>query len=113
MSRRNDPVAEIGDEDYLVVRHTHDVALAAQLMRAKLLAEDGCPQWHTPEEQHTCTDACLPAAALGRPAKVHLRIVPCLPHSAGAAAGWAFEYQPADPGPGAFPAVVFNRPGLA
>lgn len=113
MSRRNDPVAEIGHEDYLVVRHTHDVTLAAQLMRAKLLAEDGCPQWHAPEERHTCTGACLPDAALGRAAQVHLRVVPCLPHSYGAAEGWEFEYQRAEPGPGAFPAVVFTRPGLA
>jgi hypothetical protein len=34
-----EPVAEIGAEDYLIVKHTHDIDLARQLMTQALIEE--------------------------------------------------------------------------
>lgn len=108
MSKR-EPVAEIGAEDYRIVRHTHDVELAEKLMRSELLKEYGCSaSWRSFQDQHTCTDECLASVDLGRPLPMWIRITPCLPNSYGAAEGWAFTYQHAEPhSRGAFRAVVF------
>lgn len=111
-----EPVAEIGDEDYWIVRHTHDVDVAAELMRARLFEEhleNGCPRQSTADVLarivHTCGDECRAAIDVGEPHQVWMRVAPCLPDSYGAAEGWAFQYHQADgPGRGAFPAVVFR-----
>lgn len=109
MTRKREPVAEVGAEDYRIVRHTHDVELARALMRAKLLEENGCPgdsmSFCQPGEEERCSHPF----ALGQPRQVFMRRVYCLPNSYGAWEGWGFQYHDADgPGRGAFPAVVFS-----
>lgn len=99
MSKRQ-PVAEIGAEDYRIVRHTHDVELARKLMHAEIDREHretyGEP-WSGGSED------------VGKPRQAWMRVVPCLPNSYGASEGWAFQYQDAEPhARGAFPAVVFR-----
>lgn len=101
-----EPVAEIGDDDYRVVRHTHDVGDAETLLRAKLgcHSEIGCC-----ESEGCYTTGCTGVVDVGTPKLVWLRIVPCPPRSVGAAMGWKFHYWECDrPGRGAFPAVVFR-----
>jgi hypothetical protein len=100
VSRKREPVAEIGAEDYRIVRHTHDVELATTLMVAKLVKEIVDVAWPEPLDQI--------AVSPGRPRQVWMRIVPCLPGSYGDAEGWKFEYRECDQGRGAFPAVVFS-----
>lgn len=95
MRRKREPVAEIGAEDYRIVRHTHDVDLATKLMRARLDEEYGPPEFGPRE--------------VGTPWQAWIRIVPCLPNSYGAGEGWKFEYRHAKPhARGAFRAVVFS-----
>ena len=95
MSGGHEPIAEIGADDYRIVRHTHDVELATTLMRARLCGECGSPEFGPRET--------------GQPRLAWIRIVPCLPNSYGAAQDWAFEYRDAQPGSqGAFRAVVFS-----
>ena len=112
MSRKREPVAELGAEDYRIVKHTHDVELAARLMRAELLKADGCPgdirdggghcdDWRNPDCPHPLN--------LGKPVQVWVRIVPALPNSYAAAEGMDYTFNPAEPGsPGAFRAVEFR-----
>lgn len=88
-----EPVAELGQEGYRIVKFTHDVELAAKVMLEKLTHEYG--KWSADE--------------VGKPRLEWIRIVPCLESSYGAMEGWAFEYQHAKPNTrGAFPAVVFS-----
>lgn len=110
MSGRRVPVAELGDEDYRIVRHTHDVELAERLMRQRLLNEYGCETWHPGGPGAPLIDHdCLAEVRVGTPRQRWVRIVPCLPGSSGDMDGWAFEYRHADgPGRGVFPAVVFE-----
>lgn len=119
MSRRKrEPVAEIGAEDYRIVRHTHDVRRAAGLMRAALLDsyEYGCPEgfcdlhrWDAAEARFVSTGrVCLHTHDLGKPVQVYVRVIAALPNSFAEAEGWAFEYRECEPGRGAFPAVVFR-----
>jgi hypothetical protein len=89
-----EPVAELGHEDYRIVKFTHDVELAATLMLEKLNREYGN---YEPDE-------------IGKPYQTWIRIVPCLENSYGAAEGWGFVYQNAKPhSRGAFRAVVWSR----
>lgn len=91
---RRAPKAVIGADDYLIVRHTHDVELARELMAAAL-QEEGLP-------------ATGIARRLTRPQCRYVRIVPALPNSYAAAEGWPYAYMEQDhPGRGAFPAVIF------
>jgi hypothetical protein len=101
------PVAEIGDEDYCIVRHTHDVDLAKQLMRGKWLEVNGCPGG---PDFSFCVDEskCEHAPDLGEPRQVHVRILPALPGSHAELEGWKFEYRECEPKRGAFRAVVFG-----
>lgn len=94
MSRKPEPVAEIGVEDYRIVRHTHDVELAERLMRARLDEEYGPPKFGPRE--------------VGMPRQVHVRIVPVLPGTYAEDMGWKFQYCECRPSRGAFPAVVFS-----
>lgn len=111
MSRKREPVAEIGAEDYRIVKHTHDVEQAAKLIRAALLAEHGCPgdgnftdfcaDDHDPHCPHRVTT--------GTPRQVYVRIQGALPNSYAAAEGWSYAYhEVSGPARGAFPAVVFQ-----
>lgn len=98
MSART-PVAELGCEDYRIVKFTHDVGLATELMRTRLNEE-----YRTPVDPEPFRDKNV-----GKPRLAWIRIVPCLDSSYGAAEGWAFEYQPARANTrGAFRAVVFS-----
>ncbi len=94
MTRRREPVADLGDEDYRIVRHTHDVELAERLMRARLDEEYGPP--------------ASGSRKVGTPQQVYVRIVPALPGTPAEDMGWKFEYRHSKPGKGAFPAVVFS-----
>lgn len=112
MTRKREPVAELGYEDFRIVRHTHDVELADRLMRDKILAEEGCQQQYmaamagTP---HTCSDECRALVVVGKPVQVWARVAPCLPGSYGDSDGWAYTFHYANgPGPGAFRAVEFR-----
>jgi hypothetical protein len=101
VSRRREPVAEIGAEDYRIVRYTHDVELATKLMVAKLRAE---------LEEAWAPDPAPPKDINpGRPKQTYVRIQGALPNSLAAAGGWSYAYHEYDkPGRGAFPAVVFR-----
>jgi len=92
------PVAEIGAEDYRIVRHTHDLELATELMQSKLNSECSPMDLKDFGPPH-----------VGRPRRVWCRIVPALPNSHAAGEGWAYSYSiDAKPGtPGVFPAVEF------
>lgn len=99
MARKREPVAELGAEDYRIVRHTHDIELAEMLMRAELARENGYPEWLDPARE----------PSVGKPRLAWIRIVPALPGTWAEAEGWSFEYQDARPHTrGAFPAVVFS-----
>jgi hypothetical protein len=117
VSRKREPVAEIGAEDYYIVRHTHDVELARRLMAKAWMDADGCPAWDDwpARQQHTCTEHCTDTALkywerrLANPRQVWVRCVPALPNSYAAAEGWAGTFDPAEPGSrGAFRAVEFR-----
>jgi hypothetical protein len=98
MSKTREPVAEIGAEDYRIVRHTHDVELATELMQAELNRDYG---------QECVAEFGEPA--VGRPVQVWCRITPCLPNSFGASEGWSSAYTYAEPhSRGSFRAVVFH-----
>jgi hypothetical protein len=117
MTHKREPVAEIGAEDYLIVKHTHNVDLARRLMAAALIDENGCPAWDgwpAQQQQHNHSDKCLDfavqywASRLAKPLQRYVRHVPALPNSYAAAEGWAGTYHEHDqPARGAFPAVVF------
>lgn len=92
---RREPVAELGAEDYRVVKHTHDVALAERLMREAVAKDRGL-------ELHE-------VGTPGRPVAVWLRVQPCLPNSYGAGEGWSYAFHPTAAGArGAFRAVEFR-----
>lgn len=112
MSRKREPVAEIGSEDYRIVKHTHDVELAIRLMRNRLVTEYGCPRYGYSDG---CADFapgptnCPHDLNVGKPRLTYVRIQGALPNSFAAAEGWAYSYHEYDkPGRGAFPAVVFR-----
>lgn len=92
---RQPAVHEVAESGW-VVRHTHDVDQARELLVAHCRAQE----WWD-DERVTVWDGVK-----GR--QVWLRIVPCLPNSWGAAEGYAFTYNPAEPhSRGAFRAVEF------
>lgn len=94
-------MAYIGAEDYRIVRHTHDVELATQLMTERLRAELREEYWPDP--------APPTAFNLGTPKKVYVRIQGAIPGSQAEAEGWSYAYHEySEPGRGAFPAVVFR-----
>ena len=112
MTRKREPVAEIGDEDYRIVRYTHDIDLATQLMRAHLKVYYGCPR---DGEDDGCPilapvgDCPHEWERVGKPEQVYARIQHALPNSYAAAEGWTYAYHEYEkPGRGAFPAVVFR-----
>jgi hypothetical protein len=109
--RKREPVAELGDDGYRIVCHTHDVELAAELMRAKL-TEDECSRYTMDEfragKAHTCTAECRAAVDPGKGRQIYVRKIHCLDSSYGAGEGWAFQYHECQKGRGAFPAVVFR-----
>jgi hypothetical protein len=115
MSRKREPVAEIGEDDYRIVRHTHDIELASHLMRAKI-SEDECPRYTMEDLQarraHVCTQECEDAIQSsvdpGKAKQVYVRILGAIPGSLAEAEGWAFQYYECERGRGAFPAVVFR-----
>jgi hypothetical protein len=117
VSRKREPVAEVGAEDYLIVKHTHDVEAARRLMAAALADENGCPAWDDwpHRQQHTCTEECMNAAMkqwerrLAKPEQVWVRFHGALPNSYAAYEGWSGCYCPAEPNSrGAFRAVEFR-----
>lgn len=97
---KREPVAEIGVDDYRIVRHTHDIELAKRLMLAEVRREYRAECGEDPDYE---------LEDVGTPRQRWMRIVPCLPGTIGHTDGWRFEYQDADgPGRGVFPAVVFS-----
>jgi hypothetical protein len=92
--RHREPEAVLGEEDYRIVKFTHDIELATQLMLAKLSEtyEDGQPY----------------RGKVGKPRQVWVRCLGALPNSYANAEGWAYAFHE-EPGPrrGNFKAVVF------
>jgi hypothetical protein len=105
VSRKREPVAELGAEDYLIVKHTHDVDVARRLMTRELVEKNefpGDPEGFTQARREYV------AKRLSRPKQTYVRVQGALPNSFAAAEGWRYAYHEYDqPGPGAFPAVVF------
>lgn len=100
MSRKREPVAVICGDDYLIVKHTHDVEQARELMAAALKVD-----WYGP---HADVDERI-ARRLSRPHVTYARIINALPNSYAEAEGWSCVFQEQDvPSRGAFPAVVFH-----
>jgi hypothetical protein len=96
--KRPEPEAVIAEDDYLFVKHTHDVELATLLMAQKLVREG----WYeSGQEARTRRLYC--------PRQVHLRIRGALPGSEAAMMGWRFQVDEEDPPRrGTFPAIVFR-----
>lgn len=95
------PLAEVGDDGYLLVRHTHDVELARALMRSALSDS----YW---EPNEAAGKAALEQRLIA-PFQIWVRIVNALPNSFAAAEGWPYQYvEQKSPSRGAFPAVVFR-----
>jgi hypothetical protein len=96
--RRPQPEAVIGDDDYLFVKHTHDIELATLLM-AQLLVREGWFEYSEAARKHR----------LGDPRQLYLRIRGALPGTEAAAMGWRCQVDEEDPPRrGTFPAVVFR-----
>jgi hypothetical protein len=101
----SEPVAEIGADDYLIVKHTHDVEVARTLMTRELVDKNEFPG---DAESLTLARREYFAKRLSRPKQRYVRIVPALDNSFAASEGWTYAYHECDePGRGAFPAVVF------
>lgn len=100
MSNERKPVAVTVAEGGVLVKHTHDVDLAARLARLALAAD----------YYDDCAAVYLHKPDLGRSRAIWCRIGGILPGSLGEAEGWAWQYHYADgPGRGAFRAVEFVR----
>lgn len=98
MSTPRKPVAEPLAEGGVLVKHTHDVHVAADLAGA-LVA------WQYYEE---FGEVYLRKVRWQRARPIWCRILGILPGSLGAAEGWAWEYCTTNgPGRGAFRAVEF------
>jgi hypothetical protein len=96
MSRKRTPEAVIGDEDYLIVKFTHDEALARELMAAALREQD---------DGYTSTTI---ARRLKCPQLRWVRCLGALPNSYAALEGWSYAYhEQQEKSRGAFPAVIF------
>lgn len=90
--------AVIGEEDYLFVKHTHDVELATLLM-SQLLVREGWFEYTGAAVEHRLSD----------PRPLYLRIRGVLPGTQAAAAGWKFQVDEEDPPRrGSFRGVVFR-----
>jgi hypothetical protein len=101
MSRKREPVAEIGADDYRIVRHTHDLDLAKRLMRAALIEE------YVRDMGALADDDYSPDPGQGR--QTWVRVQYALPGSYAEAEGWPYSYHEYNqPGRGAFKAVVFR-----
>jgi hypothetical protein len=117
VTRKRTPEAVIGAEEYLIVKHTHDIDLARRLMEAALVKAYGCPvrdNWPV-QQKHACDDECAVAAMkhwalrLAGPKPIHVRVQGALPNSYAADEGWSYTFVEVDkPGRGAFKAVVFK-----
>ncbi len=91
------PEAVIADDDYLFVKHTHDVEEAVLLM-TQLLIREG---WYESSQEAR--------RRLGDPRQVYLRIRGAFPGSEAAAMGWRYQVDEEDPPRrGTFRAVVFR-----
>lgn len=102
MKRREPTAVYLSEGDGVLVKHTQDVELAAQLARAEIAAQELPSSERTPE--------VVGAIQLGRPRVGWYRITHCLPSSWGAGEGYAWTYWPTTgPTRGAFPAVEFCR----
>lgn len=96
--KRREPEPVIAEDDYLFVKHTHDVELATLLM-SQLLVREGWYEYSAAAVEYK----------LSRPKQVYLRIRGALPHSEAAALGWKWQVSEEDPPlHGSFPAVVFR-----
>lgn len=96
--RRPEPEAVIAADDYLFVKHTHDVELATLLM-AQLLVRQGWYEYSSAAKTYRLND----------PRQVYLRIRGAVRGSEAAAMGWKFVVDEEDPPRrGTFPAIVFR-----
>jgi hypothetical protein len=96
--RRREPEPVIAEDDYLFVKHTHDVELATLLM-SQLLIRHGWYEYAQAAVKYRLT----------RPVQVYLRIRGALPGTEAAFLGWKWQVSEEDPPKsGAFPAVVFR-----
>lgn len=105
---KREPFADVCGDGYRVVRHTHDVELARELLRVAELKQYGCPGG---ADFSFCTDLndpnCPHLTIRGEGKQVYVRIITTLP---GSPVGdeFAYLYQECEPKRGAFPAVVFS-----
>lgn len=93
-TKRTPEVHYVMDDGWLV-RHTHDVDLAANMVRHHLVRNE---RW--------TADAARTSITTDRAKVRWYRVTPCLPGSYGDSEGWAYQYTVAEPGGrGAFRAV--------
>ena len=96
--KKPEPEAVIFDDGYLVVKHTHDVELAALLM-SQLMVRQGWYEYARAAQEYR----------LHSPKQVYLRVRAALPGSEAAAMGWKLVVDEVDePARGVFQAVVFR-----
>lgn len=104
--RKREPVAEIGAEDYLIVKYTHDIDLARELMTQALVEEAA---W--PGDPYSVVVARRERIAqrLARPKATWVQAQPVLLDIAVTEQSWQATYHCSydQPGPSVFPAVMF------
>jgi hypothetical protein len=91
-------------EDGYLVKHTHDVDKAKWMVQKAVAKKCWGDDFRTKLTRKQVTE--IP---VGPGKAIHCRIAPCLPHSDGARAGWAWQYFVTDgPGRGVIQAVEFE-----
>ena len=111
MSRKREPYADVCEDGYRIVRHTHDVELAREMLRVAELKAYGCPGGsdfafceNVSDPGPNCPHLTIRSA--GRP--IYTRITRVLPNSP-LSDEYAYLYKEcAGPGRGAFKAVEFR-----
>lgn len=105
MSRKREPEAVVGEEDYLIVKFTHDVEEARRLMTREVVDKNECPG---DPEGFTQARREHFAKRLSRPKVTYVRIQGAIPGSFAESEGWSYSYHEVNgPARGAFKAVVF------
>lgn len=103
-----EPMADVCDDGYRIVRHTHDVELARELMRAAEIRQYGCPGG---ADFGFCADLnnpdCPHLTIRGEGRQVYVRIITTLPGMP-ADGHFGYIYKECEPKRGAFKAVVFG-----
>ena len=108
MSPKHEPYADVCEDGYRIVRHTHDVEMARELLRIAELKAYGCPGGRKFE---MCEDLrnpdCPHLTIRGAGRQVYVRIIQVFADNP-LSDDFAYLYKECNRSRGAFPAVVFS-----